>query len=138
MVQTTIDYRRAIDYLETREEIDTSQIGAFGTSVGANMILVLSTVDERVKSIVVCSTLMDGLPEPIMVFDPIHFSPANKDATVLLQVGKTDGFSPTKKVEMIYEGLNVKSKDLIYYEFGHEPTDKYVKEAVAWFINNKL
>ncbi len=72
----------------------------------------------------------------MMVFDPIHFSPANKDAAVLLQVGKADKLSPTEKVEAIFEELNIKSKDLIYYEFAHEPTDKYVEEAVVWFLKN--
>lgn len=49
MMQTVIDYRRAMDYLETRKEIDREKIGLIGISLGAFQGGVLAGVDERVK-----------------------------------------------------------------------------------------
>ena len=37
LIESAIDYRRTIDYLETRPEIDTSRIGLIGYSLGGIM-----------------------------------------------------------------------------------------------------
>ena len=136
MVQTTVEYRKALDYLATRNDIDANRIGAFGTSVGGNMALTLSTVDERVKTIVVCSSIIHGLPQPIGVFAPINAKPLNSAAAVLLQVGKTDDFSPEEQVQKVFKNLQAKSKDLKKYEFGHAPDESYLEDALRWFKNN--
>ncbi len=44
------DAMRAIDYLETREEIDKDKIGATGTSGGGTMTSVLMAYDKRIKA----------------------------------------------------------------------------------------
>lgn len=44
------DAMRAIDYLETREEIDGEKIGATGTSGGGTMTAMLMAYDDRVKA----------------------------------------------------------------------------------------
>lgn len=135
MLQTTIEYRIALDYLATRADIDTSRIGAFGTSVGANMILALSTVDPRLRTMVICSTIMNHkhFEETPSVFDPIFAIPSNREATLLVQVGKTDGFSPLEKVNKVFGQMHVAQKNLLFYEFGHSPKPVYVPDAVDWF-----
>jgi len=136
MQQTTVEYRKALDYLAGRDDIDMTRIGAFGTSTGANMALILSTVDERIRTLVVCSTIIQGLPQPIEVFAPIHAKPLNKEASVLLQVGKTDDFSPEEHVQKVFKNLKVKSKELKHYEFGHGPDESFLDDAVGWFKEN--
>lgn len=135
LLQTTVDYRIALDYLSTRGDIDMDQIGAFGTSIGANMILVLSTVDARLKTMVVCSTIMEHpyFGTTCSASDPIHATPAHPEARVLIQVGKTDGFSPREKVDRVFEQLHPAQKELRFYEFGHSPKPEYIPDAVEWF-----
>ncbi len=48
-VQTTRDYRRAIDYLETRGEIDQRRIGVLGYSMGGTQTFLLAGVEPRVR-----------------------------------------------------------------------------------------
>lgn len=138
MLQTTIDYRIALDYLSTRADIDMGRIGAFGTSVGANMILTLSTVDPRLKTMVICSTIMEHphFSNTLSVFDPIQAMPAHPEAQVLIQVGKTDGFSPREKVDRIFEQISTAQKELLFYEFGHRPKPVYITDAMDWFTKN--
>ncbi len=50
LAQTIVDYRRAIDYLETRSNINENQIHLFGISMGGLMGAMLSAVDERVRA----------------------------------------------------------------------------------------
>ncbi len=47
-VQTVIDLRRAIDYLETRPDVDKSRIGYLGVSMGGILGGILGGVEERV------------------------------------------------------------------------------------------
>ena len=47
-VQTVIDLRRGIDYLETRPEVDKSRIGYLGVSMGGILGGILGGVEERV------------------------------------------------------------------------------------------
>ena len=47
-VQTTIDHRRLIDYLETREDLDASRIAYVGVSMGAMMGSATCGIDKRV------------------------------------------------------------------------------------------
>lgn len=134
MLQTTIEYRIAIDYLSSRSDIDATRIGAFGTSTGGNMILALASVDPRLKSVVVCSTIMEsgGFQGPLMPFDPIYFNPANRASTFLIQVGKTDGFSPEEKVNRVYKRFSSVTSELRMYDFGHGPSEAYIPDALAW------
>lgn len=52
VVQSTLEYRRALDYLETRKEIDSERIGAIGYSLGSVVTFILTAIDERVKTTV--------------------------------------------------------------------------------------
>lgn len=44
-----LDLKRAIDYMETRPEIDSDRIGCIGFSMGAGLALFVSALDERIK-----------------------------------------------------------------------------------------
>jgi len=44
------DARRALDYIETRPEIDSDKIGATGNSGGGTTTAVISIMDERIKA----------------------------------------------------------------------------------------
>jgi cephalosporin-C deacetylase-like acetyl esterase len=49
LAQTIIDYRRALDFLETIPQIDPQRIGLLGASMGGILGALLAGVDERVK-----------------------------------------------------------------------------------------
>lgn len=53
-VQTVIDLRRAVDYLETRPDVDKNRIGYLGVSMGGILGGILGGVEERIA----CFTLV--------------------------------------------------------------------------------
>lgn len=56
IARSIIDYRRAIDYIETRDDIDCSEIHLLGTSMGAMMGGTLGAVEDRIRA----ATLLVG------------------------------------------------------------------------------
>lgn len=50
LCQIIFDHRQAIDWIETRDELDASRIGVFGISMGAIKGALISAVDDRVSA----------------------------------------------------------------------------------------
>jgi cephalosporin-C deacetylase-like acetyl esterase len=48
--QTVQDQMRAVDYLETRDEIDKNRIGYFGASLGSFLGAIFTGLDKRIKA----------------------------------------------------------------------------------------
>lgn len=46
------DWRRAINYLETRDAVDTARIGIWGTSYSGGHAIVLGATDRRIRAVV--------------------------------------------------------------------------------------
>ncbi len=50
IMQTAMEYRRAIDYLTTRNDVDVNRIGMMGLSLGGLITFQLSSIDNRIKT----------------------------------------------------------------------------------------
>jgi dienelactone hydrolase len=101
--QQAIDLRRAIDYLQTRDDVDARVIGYYGVSWGALKAPWLLALEDRIKAAV----LVDGglyigpLPDGrwgISEFqgpeqDPVHYLPRIKMPVLMLN-GKYDAVFP--------------------------------------------
>lgn len=102
LVQSTIEYRRVMDYLATRSELDSTRIGVLGYSLGGVMVFALAGVDSRIRVAVTCATLpvgdfyisriyMDQSATIRMApVSPQSFAPAITQAAFLMLNGKTD------------------------------------------------
>jgi uncharacterized protein len=54
------DYKNAITYAETRDDVDPDAIGAFGISYSGGHVLILAATDPRVKAVVSLVPVVDG------------------------------------------------------------------------------
>src|SRR5262245_45435875 len=54
------DYKNAISFLETRGEVDSNRIGAWGISYSGGHMIILAAVDRRVKCVVSNVPVIDG------------------------------------------------------------------------------
>jgi formylglycine-generating enzyme required for sulfatase activity/dienelactone hydrolase len=132
-VQTVKDVRRSIDYLETREDIDSERLAYYGMSWGANMGAIIPAVEERFAASVLLGGGFDNLTRPEV--QGIHYASRVRTPTVILN-GKYDFGSPpeTSSQPLLHMlGTPEEDKKLILYETDHiPPRTEYIKETLAW------
>jgi dienelactone hydrolase len=145
IVQSTVDYRRALDYLETRSDIDMSRIGVFGYSLGGMMTFLLTGTDSRVKVSVAAVSPLAGRNSPsnmasfskyqLSAVSPKNYTKAINDRPFLMLMSKMDSYYTIDEAQQVYDLINSKTKDLIFFESGHYLPIEYVDYVIKWFVD---
>ncbi len=140
-IQSTIEYRRALDYLETRQDIDSNRIGAIGYSFGSVVTFILTGVDERIKSTVVCATAFikprSFFPpkEHLSGFAPQNFVRSFNNRPFLMLAAENDNFNCTvDEAKQLFNMVEGKNKELLFYDSKHKLPKEHALAAVDWFI----
>jgi dienelactone hydrolase len=134
-VQTVKDYRRALDYMAQRDEIDIKRVGLVGYSMGGMDSFYLLSAEPRIKMAVAC---VPPLSSPAYgPTTPIDYTWGIGQKPFLMLMGRKDDMYEAAKVDASYhqyiEGPNTR---LIWYDQGHELTPVYVPDALAWVKQN--
>ncbi len=127
------DLARTIDYLETREDIDTEKLAYMGLSGSAGRPLALLGVEDRIKAAILLS---GGLYKLLPEVNPINFLPRIKIPVIMLN-GKYDYQFPVEISQDPMSRLFGTPEDDKYhmkYETGHNVWDKkdWVKDTLAF------
>ncbi len=130
-IQTTIDYRRAIEYLKTRSDIDSARIGAFGYSMGGTQTFLLTGVDPRVKAAVACATPADQVPNSLIA--PRNFTQAIGSRPFLMIAGRNDEMCSPAEAERVFRTMKNPAAKLSFVEGTHRLRPDFVPQAVRWF-----
>jgi len=159
-IQTVIDARRALDYLETRGDIDNSRLALVGGSMGALIGAILGGVEPRLRACVLVvgggnMTLMVqrsqhlALPEirdyleannisygtvqeAMDPVDPINFIDAISPRPLMMHNGKFDDIVPAESGQLLYERAK-EPKEIYWYDSGHDvPLDIVVARTLDW------
>jgi dienelactone hydrolase len=133
-VQTTIDYRRAIDYLKGRPEIDASRIGVLGYSMGGTQTFLLTAVEPRIKAAVACATPADLRDDSLIA--PQRFAHAIGSRPFLMVMGRNDEMCKPEEAERVFHAIGGPHAKLSFYDGTHKIGPAFVPEAVAWLKNN--
>jgi dienelactone hydrolase len=129
-VQTTRDYRRVLDYLESRTEVDPSRIGMIGYSMGGAQTFLLTGVDQRVKVSVACCVPADRVKlSPIA---PQNFTTGIGNRPFLMIMGSTDSMCPLDQANGLHALIDAKVKELVFIDAGHKLPVDYVPHAIEW------
>ncbi len=133
IVQTVIEYRRAMDYLATREEIDSTRFGAIGYSMGGMMVFNLSAVDPRLNASVASVTPV--LKQPFSALAVYNFAPFVSRSSFLMLMGESDNRNYTKNDgQRLYELLQSKNKKIKWFDSGHKLPDEWTNSASEWML----
>jgi cephalosporin-C deacetylase-like acetyl esterase len=135
IIQTAIEYRRALDYLSTRTDIDNSRIGMLGLSMGGMITFELTSIDSRIKSAVA------GLTPPLKEHEFQSFTPSTFASRIninsfLMFMGNKDDFYTMKEARQLYDMIPIINKEFVEYNTGHEVTVEYVTLVTDWFVKN--
>ncbi|MAT14339.1 MAG: hypothetical protein CMJ46_03620, partial [Planctomyces sp.] len=130
-VQTVRDYRRALDYLATRSELDGNRIGLVGYSMGGTHSFMLTGVDERIKAAVSC-VVPTSSNYRLTYLAPESFVPALTDRPFLMLMGRTDPLCPEEKARQLRDLMTGEQHELRFFEAGHKLPAEYVPHAVEW------
>ncbi|HXZ11643.1 MAG TPA: protein kinase [Candidatus Sulfotelmatobacter sp.] len=128
------DASRALDYAETRPELDHQKIAYYGYSWGAVMGGLIPAVDTRIKVNIIALGGLDfqrSLPEVHVV----NFLPHVKQPSLMLN-GRYDFFFPVDTNQEPFFRLLGSPKDQkkhLIYDTGHTiPRNELIKESLNW------
>ena len=128
------DLGRSIDYVETREDMDTSKLAYYGVSVGGGIGPILMAVEERLTAGVLPAAgfwFQKVQPEA----DQINFV-SRVTVPVLMLNGRYDFIFPLEtSQEPFFELLGTlpEHKKMLVYDRGHSvPRTELIKETLDW------
>jgi len=130
-VQGVVEYRRALDYLETRPEIDRARIGVLGYSMGGVQTFLLTAVEPRIKAAVACAP--PSYAQKQSPISPRHYARGIGQRPFLIVMGRTDSMCPEAHAQQLIDLVPAKEKDLVFFDAGHKLPVEYVPRAAAWF-----
>jgi dienelactone hydrolase len=130
-VQVIKDFRRCIDYLETRPDIDGTKLAYYGMSWGAELGAIIPAVEERLKASILLAGGLTGNPRPEI--DAINYVTRVKVPTLMLN-GKYDTLEiPETSQKPLFDLLGTRDKQRVLDETDHIPTTVvYIREILAW------
>jgi hypothetical protein len=134
VIARTKDMQRSMDYLETRQDVDTSKLGFYGVSLGASQGVLFTALDDRVKASVLLGIgLTSGQFPPET--DPLNFVPRIQAPTLLIN-GKWDFSYPLETSQKpLFRLLGAREKHLASFEGGHIAVRVHgvIRVLLDWF-----
>ena len=133
VAETVTDYRRALDYLSTRDELAVSDVGAAGVSMGGITAVALAASDPRIQSVVTTSAALS--PEWLFPLTHVNLSPGLDGRRVLTLVGDQDELVDVGVARSFHDLIDSSEKDLHVFGGGHRPPAEWASLAGSWLVN---
>ncbi len=128
------DLSRGIDYLATRPDIATDQLGYFGLSWGGALGALLPAVEPRIRVSVLLVAGFD-FPRTRPEVDPVNFAPRIHIPTLMLN-GRHDFFFPIESSQRpLFDMLGTprNQKNWVIDDGSHfVPRSRTIQETLAW------
>lgn len=128
------DLRRSVDYLLTRQDVDSTRLAYFGVSLGARLGAIALAVEPRFQAGVLWSggfPMVARLPE----IDEINFAPRVKTPVLMLN-GRQDFTFPIESSQKpMFRWLGTPEADKRHgiYDGGHVfPFARIIKDSLDW------
>ncbi len=131
IVQSVVEHRRAIDYLETRDDVDASRIGIVGYSMGGMTTFMITAVEPRVSAAVACvPPLMREDRSPVAIH---NYAPRIATQPFLMLVAEDDPANTTQEeARRLHELIASPAKEIGFYPGGHLLPPEWTRRALKW------
>jgi cephalosporin-C deacetylase-like acetyl esterase len=146
ITQTVFDLRRAVDFIETQNELDAKRIGFFGISLGGITGAIFCGVEKRVKVPVIVlaggqlnlmygkKALGSDAKDYTSIIEPINFVKQIAPRPLLMINAENDDIVPPMMSKLLYKKAE-KPKNIIWFPAKHHtiPLDKTYQAGLDWF-----
>lgn len=142
LYSTTVkDTRIIMDYIQANSGNTTTAFDVIGYSMGGMMAIFLNSVDDRLNRVVVCVPALNvekaskriGMSEEnaktLKVLSPKNYASQQK-APITLLMGKEDGWYDNEEAQYFFDKINIKDKNLKFYESGHLLPDEFISDVI--------
>jgi dienelactone hydrolase len=133
LIEEVKDFKRCVDYLETRQDIDSKKLAYYGMSWGGTLGAIIPAVEERLKASVLVAGGFQQLARPEA--NPFNYVTRVKTPTLMLN-GRYDTLLPletSSKPMFDLLGTRAPDKQLKLYDTDHiPPRNEFIKETLAW------
>ena len=124
-IQAATDWRRVLDYLLTRPEVDGTRIGYVGFSMGGHRGVSFVGLDARVRAAVFCiagagrhEATDDRERIAVDLTDPATFGPLTNGRPTLIVAGSNDDVVLPEQAQALYDSL-AEPKQIDWVPTGH-------------------
>lgn len=124
------DYRLALQWAGSQSNLRTDEILVAGYSMGAQMSLLLASVEPHVSTVLTMVPPYVGQPRSPVA--PRNHVGRITDARVLMMVARNDPYSTPEQNQQVFDALATSEKQLIWYESGHVLPLDYLEPAIAF------
>jgi len=133
LVQLVKDFRRCVDYLETRKDIDSGKLAYYGMSWGGLLGAIIPAVEERLAASVLLAGgfFRSALPQA----HQINYVSRVKIPTLMLNGRYDTLYDVETAIKPMFDllGTPADHKRLIICETDHiPPRNEFIKETLAW------
>lgn len=144
--QTVFDLRRAVDFINTRDELDHERIGYYGISLGGIIGTIFCSVEERVKVPVIVlaggslnlmfgiDALSNDTKDYLSIIDPINFVEMISPRPLLMINAENDDVVPAITSKLLFKAAK-EPKKIIWYPAKHHdlPVKTVYHDGIRWF-----
>jgi len=142
--RTTADYRRALDYLEARTEINPGRSAVFGYSMGGVAATNLVAAEPRLKAGVICvappmikpSSVFSSTRARLATIAPEIDARALADRPLLFLMARKDIYFSVEEAEGLIALVPGSAKRLKFFESGHILPHDYIDDTISWFAQH--
>lgn len=161
MVQMVVEFRRGLDLLLSRPDVDAKRIGFVGHSGGGRAASILAGVERRIKAVVIMASqisateawrandnprivaLRESLPKEqfesylkfIASVDASRYVSRATPTVLLLQFGRQDD-SPSERLARRFYEVASQPKTFKLYDAGHDLNDEARKDRAEWLASH--
>lgn len=146
IVQSVFDLRRAVDFLETRIELDHKRIGYYGISLGGITGTIFSGAENRIKVPVVAlaggqlnllykeDAMTTKAKEFVSIIEPLNFVQQISPRPFLMLNAANDEVIPPLMSNLLFNAAK-EPKEIIWYKAEHRnaPIDRIYGDGLKWF-----
>lgn len=126
IVDTVKDYRVLLDWVNTQNDLDGSNVSVIGYSMGGQIALILGSIDDRVSKVI--SIVPPFIDDKIAIVSPKNLVDKLNNKMVILVSSDDDENASEEDNQYLFDLISAKDKQHIIFEGGHILPDDYPKK----------